>query len=37
MKRTLIIVAIVIAVLLSMHLAVNHVDVLGFLKRLHGG
>lgn len=27
----------VIAVLASIHLAVHHVDVLGFLRQLHGG
>lgn len=36
MKKTLTITATVLAVLLAIHLAIHNVDVVGFLRQLHG-
>ena len=37
MKKKLIAVVIIIAILVFIHLATHNMDVLGFIKRLHGG
>lgn len=37
MKKTLIAVAVIVAILLAIHLATRNMDVVGSLQRLHGG
>ena len=35
--RIVIAIVIILALMLTMHLLVNNLDVLGFMRRLHGG
>jgi hypothetical protein len=35
--RIIIAIVIILAVMLTMHILVNNLDVLGFMRRLHGG
>lgn len=35
--RIIIVTAIVLVLMLTMHLLVNNLDLLGFMRRLHGG
>lgn len=37
MRKNLIIAAIVLAIVLAIPVAIHHLDLLGFLKQLHGG
>ena len=36
MKKTLVITAIALTILLAIHLTIHNVDVVGFLKQIHG-